>query len=415
MHQIHVLKNGLRLVYERLPYIKSASIGVWVKAGSIMEQGSESGLSHFLEHMAFKGTASRSARELADDIDLLGGNLNAATSKTYTCYYAKTVDRDLDKAIDLLADLVIHPLLTQKDLDKERNVILEEIAMEEDSPEDLVYNLLHQGIYQGQTLSGTILGAREKIAAHSRKDLMAYRKRFYHPRNTVVSVVGRFHPEDLIRKVEDAFAGWPDEGQEAAFPENRLIACDAPLLLDKDVEQVHLCLAYPGLPHMDKERFVMLAMSSMLGGGVSSRLFQHLREDKGLVYTIYASPSAYPDCGEFTIYAAASPGSIRKVVSGIQQEVDQVLAEGFSEGEWLRTMAQIKTNYVLSQESAYQRMAHFGMQLLTVGEITTARQIMKMLDKVRLADVNDLAKRILKTPSALALVGRGVKTMKLKG
>ena len=153
----------------------------------------------------------------------------------------------------------------------------------------------------------------------------------------------------------------------------------------------------------------------MLGGGVSSRLFQHLREDKGLVYTIYASPSAYPDCGEFTVYAAASKGSIRKVISGIQQEVDQVLAEGFSEGEWLRTMAQIKTNYVLSQESAYQRMAHFGIQLLTVGDITTARQIMKMLDKVRLADVNDLAKRILKTPSALALVGRGVKTMKLKG
>lgn len=407
MHQTYTLSNGLRIVYERLPYLRSASIGVWVKAGSIMEGEKETGLSHFLEHMAFKGTATRSAKALADDIDLLGGNLNAATGKTYTCYYAKTVDRELGHAIELLSDLVIHPLIDEKDVDKERGVILEEIAMEEDSPEDLVYNLLYQGIYQGQTLAGTILGSKEAIASYKQRDLMDYRGRFYRPHNTVISVVGRFDPDQLIRQLEAAFSSWDGGGEEATFPVNAQIPCEQALRLEKDVEQMHLCLAYPGLKLMDQERYLMLAFSVMLGGGVSSRLFQRLREEQGLVYSIYASPSSYPDCGEFTVNAAASPKSMKKVLRGIREEADKVLREGFFQDEFLRTMAQLKTSYVLSQESAYQRMAHFGTQLLTTGEIIPSKEILKMLDKVKLKDVNVLAKRTLDQPIALALVGRG--------
>lgn len=406
MHQIHTLSNGLRIVYERLPYLRSASIGVWVKAGSIMEGERETGLSHFLEHMAFKGTAGKSAKELADEIDLLGGNLNAATGKTYTCYYAKTVDQDLGRAVALLSELVVRPLLDEKDIDKERGVILEEIAMEEDSPEDLVYNLLHQGIYRGQTLSGTILGKGEAIAAYSREDLMKYRKRFYHPRNAVLCVVGRFDPDTLISQIETAFSGWEEHGGEAAFPVNRLLSCDETLRLEKDVEQMHLCLAYPGLKQLDDSRFILLALSGMLGGGVSSRLFQRLREEQGLVYSIYTSPSAYPDCGDFSVCAAASPRSIRQVNQSIRQEVEKVLAEGFSQGEFMRTMAQIKTNYVLSQESAYQRMAHLGTHLLTAGRIIPAKEILKMLNKVQLKEVNALARLVLDKACALALVGR---------
>ena len=407
MHQIHTLPNGLRVVYERLPYLRSASIGVWVKAGSMMEGENETGLSHFLEHMAFKGAAGRSAKALADEIDLIGGNLNAATSKTYTCYYAKTVDKELGKAIELLGDLVVRPLLDDKDVDKERGVILEEIAMEEDSPEDLVYNLLHQGIYRGQTLSGTILGNKESIAAYKRQHLMAYRGRYYCPRNTVISVVGRFDPEEVLDRLQEAFSGWDSEGEEAVYPANALMPCDETLRLEKDVEQMHLCLAYPGLRQMDQERYVMMALSGMLGGGVSSRLFQHLREDQGLVYSIYASPSSYPDCGEFTVYAAASPRSIRKVVREIRREAEKALEEGFSQGEWRRNMAQIKTSYVLSQESAYQRMAHLGSQLLTTGGITSPREILKMLDQVKREDVNALAEKTLSRAAALALVGKG--------
>lgn len=413
MHQIHTLPNGLRIVYERLPYLRSASIGVWVKAGSIMEGERETGLSHFLEHMAFKGTAGKSAKELADEIDLLGGNLNAATGKTYTCYYAKTVDQDLGRAVVLLSELVVRPLLDEKDIDKERGVILEEIAMEEDSPEDLVYNLLHQGIYRGQTLSGTILGKGEAIAAYSRDDLVKYRKRFYHPRNAVVCVVGRFDPETLISQIETAFSGWEEHGGEAAFPVNRLLPCDEALRLEKDVEQMHLCLAYPGLKQLDDSRFTLLALSGMLGGGVSSRLFQRLREEQGLVYSIYTSPSAYPDCGDFTVYAAASPRSIRQVNQSIRQEVEKVLAEGFSQGEFMRTMVQIRTNYVLSQESAYQRMAHLGTHLLTAGRIIPAKEILKMLNKVQLKDVNALARLILDKACALALVGRNAASIAL--
>ncbi|NLO13100.1 MAG: insulinase family protein [Clostridiales bacterium] len=413
MHQIHTLNNGLRIVYERLPYLRSASIGVWVKAGSIMEGDGEFGLSHFLEHMAFKGTAKRSARTLADDIDLLGGNLNAATGKTYTCYYAKTVDRELGQAIDLLSDLVVNPLIDGRDVGKERNVILEEIAMEEDSPEDLVHNLLHQGIYRGQTLSGTILGDKEAIAAYQKQSLMGYRKRFYHPRNIVVSVVGRFEPQQLLEQLEAAFSAWDSEGQEAPFPKNAFLPCAESLRMEKDTEQTHLCLAFPGVNHKEESRFALLAISGMLGGGVSSRLFQHLRENKGLVYSIYASSSSYPDCGDFTIYAAASPKNIKKVLLGITEETDSILNSGFSEDEFVRTMAQIRTQYVLSQESAYQRMAHFGNHLLTMGEIMTAREILKRLDRVRLDDVNALARRVLAHPSALALVGKGTEAIDL--
>ncbi len=408
MHQIHTLPNGLRIVFERLPYLRSASIGVWVKAGSIMEGEEETGLSHFLEHMAFKGTEKRSARALADDIDLLGGNLNAATGKTYTCYYAKTVDRELHRAIELLSDLVVNPLIRERDVEKERGVILEEIAMEEDSPEDLVYNLLYQGIYRGQTLSGTILGSKAAIASYKREDLMDYRRRYYRPRNTVVSVVGRFDQDALISQLEDAFSAWNSGGEEADFPANALLPCVDALRLEKDVEQMHLCLAYPGLRHMDEERYSMMALSGMLGGGVSSRLFQHLREEQGLVYSIYASPSSYPDCGEFTVYAAASPRSIKKVIKGIRQETGKVLDKGFLEEEFLRTMAQIRTAYVLSQESAYQRMAHFGTQLLTTGSIIPAKEILKKLDRVKLQDVNALARKNLAQSCALALVGKGV-------
>ena len=413
MHQLYTLSNGLRLVYERLPYLRSASIGVWVKAGSIMEKPDETGLSHFLEHMAFKGTDSRSAKALADDIDLLGGNLNAATGKTYTCYFAKTVDSELDKAVELLGDLVIHPLLAEKDVEKERGVVLEEIAMEEDTPEDLVYNLLHQGIYQGQTLAGTILGTKEGISAYGRQHLLDYRRRYYRPENTVVSVVGRFEPELMIRQIERVFSAWQGQGAEADYPSNRLMVCDEALRMEKDVEQMHLCLAYPGLEQLDEKRFSMLALSGMLGGGVSSRLFQHLREDKGLVYSIYASPSSYPDCGDFTIYAAASPRSIKKVIQGIKREIDKVLTKGFSENEFLRTMAQIRTGYALSQESAYQRMANLGTQLLTTGDVIPPRKILRSLNQVRLEDVNALARQILDSPRALALVGRGALTIKL--
>ena len=413
MHQIHTLKNGLRVVFERLPYLRSASIGVWIKAGSIMEGEAESGLSHFLEHMAFKGTAKRSARALADDIDLLGGNLNAATSKVYTCYYAKTVDRELGQAVGLLSDLVINPLIDQGDVDKERNVILEEIAMEEDSPEDLVHDLLHQGIYRGQTLSGTILGKKEAIGAYRREDLMHYRRQYYRASNTVVSVVGRFEPDALMDQLEAAFGGWDNDGDEAPYPQNAHLFCDEALRMEKDTEQMHLCLAYPGLKHNDENRYALLALSGMLGGGVSSRLFQHLREDKGLVYSIYASPSSYPDCGDFTVYAAASPKSMEEVLKGIRQETQSVLMDGFMADEFLRTMAQIKTNYVLSQESAYQRMAHFGTQLLTMGEIIPAREILKRLDRVKLKDVNALAREVLARPSALARVGKGAQAINL--
>ena len=405
MIKTHTLPNGLRIVMERLPYLRSASIGVFIKAASIMEAEHETGLSHFLEHMAFKGSPSRSAKQLAEEIDLIGGNVNAETSKVCTSFYARTTDTNLPRAITLLADMVMHPLDAPADFERERQVILEEIGMENDTPEDLVYNLLHSGLYEGQSLSRTILGTKSAISGYTINELADFRKRFYQPVNAVISVTGRFEEEELKAALEEAFGDW--DGREITrCPPNAVKDQGARLSMNKNVEQTQLCIGYKALPSLHEDRYALIAMSTALGGGVSSRLFQRVREQEGLVYQIYCAPSFYPDCGDFTVYAACAPQKASLVLDLIQSEIKALVQDGITEEEWLQTMAQIKTGYVLGMESAYQRMASMGFNLLLHDRLVAPREVLANMRRVKKAGINRVARTILSGVPTIAMIGK---------
>lgn len=390
---------------ERLPYLRSTAVGIYVRAGSIMEEAHENGLSHFVEHMVFKGTKTKSARQIADEIDMIGGQVNAGTSKLLTSFYARTTDKDLERALRLLADLVMNPVLDPEDFKRERKVILEEIAMESDTPEDLVFNLAHQGMYGEQTLSRTILGSKKAISSYTIEELRAFRSKYYHPENTVLSVSGRFDPARLIAWAEEIFADWQHDGQAVSVPPNRVMMTEKELFLKKPIEQSHLCLCFEGLPMLHPDRYALMLLSSCLGGSVSSRLFQKIREDEGLVYTIYSAPSTYPDCGEIVVYAACSSNNINKVKDLIMKELHLMAKSGISTFEHEQAMAQMKTSYVLGMESAYSRMNAMGVNQLLHGLVIEPREVLDKMKKVKRKDVQGLAKTLFSKDALLAIVG----------
>jgi len=401
----YVLKNGLTLLVEPIPYLRSASIGVWVKAGSIMESPEESGLSHFMEHMAFKGTYKRSARQISEEMDAVGGHLNAATSKLCTNYYAKVIDDDLPLAVDILADIVCNPALDPAETEKEKGVILEEIAMVEDTPDDVVFDVLAEAVFGEQSLGQTILGPEKRVANYTPEHLHTFRKRHYGPENAVVAVAGNVKPEQTLDIVEKYFGEWNGAAGET-FPASVAIAAPRKLFRDKDTEQVHLCLSFRGTPMGSDEVYPIAVMNNILGGGMSSRLFQRIREDLGMAYSVYSGPSNYPHCGEFTIYAATSPKHAKTVLDQIDIEIDKLLRDGISEKEFNQAKAQLKGSYILGMESAYNRMNAMGHNQILLNRVISPEDTIAAIDKVSDKDAMEIAKKILEGPRAYAVVGR---------
>ena len=400
-----VLRNGLRVFVERMPQLRSVSIGVWVKAGSMLETPQENGLSHLIEHMAFKGTSMRTAKELAEEMDAIGGQMNAATSKLYTSYYAKVCETDLVKAVDLLADITLNPLTEEADLEKEKNVVLEEIAMGEDSPEDQAWDLMNEALYKGHSLSLPIIGDKEKISGYTREQVLAFRKKYYQPANAVLSIAGRVHVDELRDMLEEKFGQWHGDLQ-SQYPANAVSPETIKLALDKKTEQVQLCIGYPGLDMDNREVFTLSVLNTILGGGVSSRLFQRIREEQGLVYSIYSSPTFYPGCGDFVISAASTPIGARKVLGQVQQEIDRFMADGATEKELIQAKAQLRTGLVLSQESAYARMSRTGSSQLIRNKQRTIGQILRSIDAITGERVMRLAKKTFGQAPSIAVVGR---------
>lgn len=399
------LENGLTLLVETMPYLRSASIGVWVKAGSVLETPEENGLSHFMEHMAFKGTQKRTSRQIAEEMDAVGGHLNAATSKLCTNYYAKVIDEDLPLAADILADIVRNPALDRQEMDKERGVILEEIAMVEDSPEDVVYDVLAEAVFGAQPLGQTILGPSERIAAYQPEDLHAFRARHYGPQNTVVAIAGNVEPQRARALIEEKFGDWRGAAGEI-FPEEVAIDEQRRLFRDKDTEQVHLCVSFRGVGMGSPLVYPMAVLNNMLGGGTSSRLFQRIREELGMAYTVYSGPSNYPHCGEFTIYAATSPKHAHTVLEQIDIEIHKLLDDGFSEKEFTMAKAQLKGSYVLGLESAYNRMSALGHNQMLLGRVIPPEETIAAIERVTPEDVRAIAAQMLSGPRAYAVVGR---------
>lgn len=405
MTETYKLDNGLTIVHERLGHLRSAAVGVWIRAGSMLEAPEENGLSHLMEHMAFKGTPKRSLRELAERTDAIGGHLNAATGKLYTAYYARVTDADLPVAIDLISDIVRDPLLLNEELEKEKNVVLEEIAMGEDSAEDVADDLINEAVYFGQPLAMTVIGQRENIRSFTRDSLVRFRDRFYTPENTVVAVAGRFDKQHLKDTLEAFFGTWRGKGH-LEYPLHTPNASRLDLFRDKAAEQVHCYIGFAGIPQDHPGLYALTALSSIFGGGVSSRLFQRIREEQGLVYNVYTSPSYYPTCGDFMVYAATSPRNVAKVMRQIDLERDRLLDEGVTEKELLHAKAQLKTSFVLSQENAYRRMADLGLNMLLRHRVVPAMKTLKRIEDIRVEDVNRLARTVLSGPGNRAFVGK---------
>ncbi len=401
------LPNGLRVLCEQLPHLRSVSMGVWVKAGSILEREHENGLSHLIEHMAFKGTGRRSAKQIAQEMDAVGGYLNAATSKLCTCYYAKVIDENLPLAADILSDIVRFPAIDPKELDKERNVVLEEISMTDDSPEDVAYDLIASAMFGRQPLGQTILGPRELISGYSREDILAFRARHYSPMNTCVAIAGNFDLNQVKDLMAQRFGDWTG-GAGEIFPVNAVNQRPQTLTADKDTEQAHICLGYRGKPLGDADAYPMAVFNSILGGGMSSRLFQRIREESAMAYSVYSAPSAYPHCGDFTIYAAVSPRNVKAVLAQIDEETSLLVREGATQEEFNMAKAQLKGGFILGQESAYNRMNSMGSNMALMNRVITTDETIRRIEAVTPEDVRRVAAETLGGPRSQAFVGKKI-------
>ncbi len=399
------LPNGLRIIGERIPQFRSVSAGLWVGSGSQYEDESEAGLSHFLEHMVFKGTARRTARQIAEEMDAVGGQLNAFTAKECTCFYAKVVDEHLPLAMDVLADLVTAPSFDPAELEKEKGVVIEEIAMVEDTPEDLVHELLMLAHYGDQPVARPILGAEARIRGCTRDELAAYWQRMYRPQNAVLALAGNYDWAAVRALAERLLGGWKAEGFERRDCVTRAVP---PTLMvrEKDIEQVHICLGYPALTLADERNFALAAGNSVFGGAMSSRLFQKIREERGLAYSVYSFSNPYTDTGMLTVYAGTNPESAVAVVEMILEEARRIAEDGITPTEFTMAREQMKAGFILGQESTSARMQSAGRRLLLRNTTRTEEEIIGRIDAMRHDDVNRVLREILTAPHSVALVGK---------
>lgn len=411
MTQTFTLSNGLCVVAEVIPTLNSVSAGVWIKAGAMMEKPEEKGLSHMLEHMAFKGTSSRSARQLAEDMDAIGGQVNAATGRTSTVYYARMLDEEMPQGLELLADITCNSLMDKGDIEKERGVILEEIAMVEDMPEEIIFDMMNKALYGEGTLSHPILGEKAGISAYTQEDLLAFKNRYYAPRNALLSVAGNVELEQLQNLSQRLFGHWTGGG-EASYPVNQANQPPVVLAADRQIEQAHLCLGYRGVEEGAPDGYALAALGNILGGGMSSRLFQTIREEQALVYTVFSAPTAYPGCGDFSIYAAATPANAVKVLKEIRKETDKLLQEGVTQKELDQTKILFKTNIVLSQESAYNRMQKMGNDWLIFNRDIPVKEMLAKLDAITREDILRLAYQTLSQQPSAAFIGPNAAALK---
>ena len=408
MIKVHELPSGLRVVMEPIPFVRSVSFGIWVQNGSRNECQRTNGISHFLEHMLFKGTAKRSAKDIADTMDAVGGQLNAFTSKEYTCYMARTLDTHFDVALDVLSDMLFNSTYEDAGIEKERNVILEEINMYEDTPENVAMSMLEHNSFKNHPLGMTILGTPETVTAISRDDFINFIKNNYKPQNTVIAIAGNINEQEVLAKVSVAFSGLQGNLARADAPPAKYQPSFS--LRDKDIEQVHLCMGFPGLASgMGSDAYALACVNTVFGGGMSSRLFQKIREEHGLVYSVYSYNASYRDTGMFVVYAGLGPAHIYDVLSLITGEIKRMFTEKITNEQLANTREQLKSGFILGLESAYNRMNSIGHTLLMLNKTVTPDEIIANIDAVNLDAFYAMCERIFKLDEmSLSLVGRQV-------
>ena len=397
MYKKIVLDNGVRVVLERMTSLKSVAIGVWAKVGSRDEGIGEEGFSHFVEHMMFKGTRKRTASQISHEIDALGGEMNAFTTHEVTVFYVKVLDQQLSQAMELLSDLFRHSRFPRKEIEKEKQVVLEEIRTVKDDPEDFVHELHAKDVLGSHPLGRSILGERQTMESLQRPDLLRYRYAHYHPDNTVISIAGNVDQSSLVQLLNTNFGSWSGEkngnGLSRVFPWP-----EKPYrrkhIHPRKLEQVHLCLGFKGLPIGHPDRYAAHILNTILGGGVSSRLFQEIRENRGLAYTIYSHLSSFSDGGNLTVYAATRPSEAESVVAQACKEIKKLCQRGLNARELERTKTQLKGNLMLGLEGTYGRMNKLAKDELFQGRHVTLREMLREIDKISIDHVWSLSRQL---------------------
>ncbi|WP_078554594.1 M16 family metallopeptidase [Bacillus alkalicellulosilyticus] len=395
------LSNGLRVLVEEIPTVRSISLGIWIGTGSRFESKEENGVSHFLEHMFFKGTTTRTAAEIAESFDRIGGQVNAFTSKEYTCYYSKVLDEHGEIAVDILSDMFFNSTFAEEELKKEKNVVFEEIKMVDDTPDDIIHDMLSKASFGEHALGYPILGTVDTLTSFTKETLVDYMDRYYTAENVVVSVAGNIH-ESLLEKIKAVFAQVPKRKKE-----NAVIAPDflpTQIGRKKETEQAHLCLGYRGLEIGNQKMYPLVLLNNLLGGSMSSRLFQEIREKRGLAYSVFSYHSAYQDDGLLTIYAGTAPHQLDELYQSIQETTQKLAATGMSEKELANGKEQLKGNLMLSLESTNSRMSRNGKNELLLGRHRTLDEIIEEINKVTLDDVNSLAEELFRHTPSLSLI-----------
>ena len=406
MIQKQICQNGVRIIHEKMPYVRSLAIGLFVKAGSIDETEKEWGLAHFIEHMLFKGTSSRTTKMIAEQFDRMGGDINAYTSKEMTCYYATVLDHHAEEALTILADMFFHSRFDEMDIQKEKSVILDEIASVEDTPDDDVDERLWSVMYPNHPIGRSIGGLKETINSFDKELIERYISQHYKAENVVISIAGNYD-EKLIGYIEDLFNSF---GSENVSPNSNEENSSHPVfhsgrsIKSKDIEQAHICIGYPGLPLRDERLHDLILLDSIVGGTMSSRMFQKIREEKGLAYSVFSYYSSYISTGSFVIYGGTGPEYLDEMVSTMDQLMNDIVIDGITEQELANAKEQLKGSFLLGLESSESRMHRNGKNELILSEHKTIDEVVELIEKVKLENVNRIAQDTFAQERAMSII-----------
>lgn len=386
MVNIKKLNCGVRLVTEKISHVQSAAIGIWVKNGAVDEYKEVSGISHFIEHMMFKGTENRTAKKIAEDIDKIGGQINAFTGKEATCYYVKVINTHLFDGAEVLLDMLNNSVFDSKEMTKERQVICEEIKMIEDQPDDLAHDTVCEMVFRGNELGNSIIGTKSSLKRITRPVMVDYKNKTYTKDSIVISASGNFDEEELAKYLEDKFDKIFDS--KPARKETAVEYKPSYKVIVKDIQQSHICMATKTIALGDPRYYSFSVLNNIMGGSMSSRLFQNIREEKGLAYSVYSMNSTFSTSGYYNIYAGVSHDKVAAAIDGIKEELDVLEAKGVSDEELSMSKEQLKSSYIFGQENVASRMFAIGKNLLLLGKVFTAEEVLRGIEEVSHESIN---------------------------
>lgn len=413
MIKIKNLDCGIRIAMEEITHVQSVSIGIWVKTGSVDESSNIAGISHYIEHMLFKGTDIRNAKQIAEDVDKIGGQINAFTGKEATCYYIKTLTTNTDKAVNILLDMFLNSKFDDAEMLKEKQVIFEEIKMIEDSPEDDVHDIICELIFNGHTLANSIIGTPKSLGGIDRDAILKYLEEEYTRDNIVVSVSGNFDEKEIC----DLF-----EGKLRALKPSKLLKTLSPTVYEpkykvkvKDIEQTHICLGTRTFGLEDDRHYALILLNNIMGGSMSSRLFQNIREEKGLAYSVYSMANSFANEGYYNIYAGVSHEKIQDAIIAIKEELIMLKEKGITDEELSIAKEQLKSTYIFSQENVNGRMFSIGKNTTLLGKVYTPEEIIEGIDRVTMKDIKEVSELIydVKNYCGVAITNKKINLKKI--